>query len=160
MHRRCDIGGFDCDFDSLALDEYGPEQRSERGGGANLLRVREIDEGRCVDRERNRGVALRDRWSRGLHGSARSGTTGTGVVDLRTRVLACCHGPIVSRSCSHSDGSIQCSSARCFSMHLASRASIRDRRVVRCRSRANQASPSVRQPVPTQFHTPIVIECS
>ena len=49
MRRRCDIGGFDHDSDSLALDEYGPEERRERGGGENLLRVRQIDEDGCVD---------------------------------------------------------------------------------------------------------------
>jgi len=51
MRRRCDIEWFDCDFDSLALDEHGPEQRSERDCRAGLVGVREIDEDGCVDNQ-------------------------------------------------------------------------------------------------------------
>ncbi len=53
MRRCCDIGGFDHGTGGAAqtLDEHGPEQRRERGGGANLVGVREIDEDGCANRE-------------------------------------------------------------------------------------------------------------
>lgn len=51
MRRRCDIGGFEHDSGGAALGEHGPEQRRQRDCSANLIRVRQIDEDGCANRE-------------------------------------------------------------------------------------------------------------
>jgi hypothetical protein len=92
---------------SEGLGEHGPQQRRERDSRANLVRVREIDEDGCVDAQRTRGVFFRGRWSRKSHGSARSGATGSGVGDLRTRVLSRRHRSPASTSRNRRGGSSQ-----------------------------------------------------